>query len=253
MTTDYEKDATFAFDGVITANYNDGSSKVIANDDEGVTISSPNMSTSGEKEVTVSYTEDGVTKSAKYTITVTGLDPKAEETMEIVSDDDDLANVAHKYKSSKSYDVGQVSDNTDVSYGTSLNSLTVGGFKDDDSDYFFCLALDEPLVQDVISVRFFAKNLGDNDLYIQLYSEDPTLDSANRALRGAGQTKGDVSTNQSATYHFTATEAGNGWMLYEYTGYVASHLSNGVKIVRISNSSKVTTTYSYIIDGIEVY
>ena len=39
-------------------------------------MSSPDMSTAGDKEITVTYTEDEVTVTAKYTITVS---PKATE------------------------------------------------------------------------------------------------------------------------------------------------------------------------------
>lgn len=52
---------------VVTANYDDGTSDIITS---GYDVSSPNMSTAGQKTVTVSYTEGGVTKTADYTITV---------------------------------------------------------------------------------------------------------------------------------------------------------------------------------------
>ncbi len=58
----------FTYSGlVVTAHYTQGK------DDATVTptsVSSPNMSTSGEKTVTVTYIEGGVTKTATYTITV---------------------------------------------------------------------------------------------------------------------------------------------------------------------------------------
>ena len=58
---------TFNYDDlVVTANYDDGSSDIVAP----TSVSSPNMSTAGQKTVTVSYTEGDVTKTATYTITV---------------------------------------------------------------------------------------------------------------------------------------------------------------------------------------
>ena len=64
---------TFTSKGlVVTASYSDGTSKPVTN----FTMSKPNMSTAGTKTVTVSYTEDGVTKSATYSITVNSLAPQ---------------------------------------------------------------------------------------------------------------------------------------------------------------------------------
>ena len=58
---------TFVFDGKVTATYSDGSTKdVTASAD----VSTPDLSTAGTKEVTVTYTEGGVTRDTKYTVTV---------------------------------------------------------------------------------------------------------------------------------------------------------------------------------------
>lgn len=66
MTTSFYKDDTFVFDGTCTATYTSGSPKTVTP----TTVSSPNMSTTGSKTVTVSYTEGSVTKSTSYQITV---------------------------------------------------------------------------------------------------------------------------------------------------------------------------------------
>ena len=58
---------TFVFDGTVTATYSDGSTEDVTSL---ASVSNPNMSTQGQKTVTVSYTEDGVTKTTSYTITV---------------------------------------------------------------------------------------------------------------------------------------------------------------------------------------
>ena len=57
----------FSFGGTVTAVYSDGSR---ANVTEVATFSSPDMSAAGEKTVTVTYTDGGVTKTATYSITV---------------------------------------------------------------------------------------------------------------------------------------------------------------------------------------
>lgn len=58
---------TFTYSGlVVTANYTDGSHKTVTP----TSVSSPNMSTTGNKTVTVTYVEDEVSKTADYSITV---------------------------------------------------------------------------------------------------------------------------------------------------------------------------------------
>ena len=57
----------FSSDGlIVTAHYSDESSAVVTP----ASVSTPNMSTSGNKNVTVSYTEGEVTKQASYQITI---------------------------------------------------------------------------------------------------------------------------------------------------------------------------------------
>lgn len=67
QSTTYEVNETFSFDGTVTATYSDGSSKTVTP----TSVSSPDMSTTGSKTVTVSYTEGDETRTASYTITVT--------------------------------------------------------------------------------------------------------------------------------------------------------------------------------------
>lgn len=64
----------FAFGGTVTANYSDGSHKNVT---EEADFSSPDMNSAGEKTVTVSYTESGVTKTCDYTITVSAVNDNA--------------------------------------------------------------------------------------------------------------------------------------------------------------------------------
>ncbi len=64
---------TFSSQGlVVTASYSDGTSKPVT----GYSVRNPNMSTAGTKIVTVYYTEDEITKSATYSITVNSPDPQ---------------------------------------------------------------------------------------------------------------------------------------------------------------------------------
>ncbi len=67
QTMEYNVGDVFEFDGVVTAHYSDGSSQEV----EPTTVSTPNLSKTGTKIVTVTYTEDGITKQFSYMITVT--------------------------------------------------------------------------------------------------------------------------------------------------------------------------------------
>ena len=66
--TEFEVGDTFSYDGlVVTAHYtNGGADKVVT----GYVVSVPDMSTPGEKTITVTYTENEVTKTATYKINV---------------------------------------------------------------------------------------------------------------------------------------------------------------------------------------
>ncbi|MBQ9751302.1 MAG: chitobiase/beta-hexosaminidase C-terminal domain-containing protein [Paludibacteraceae bacterium] len=75
MTTDYETGDIFKFDGTCTATYGVTKNDVPQEDETKevtpTSVSTPDMTTAGEKEVTVTYTEDEVTVTATYTINVT--------------------------------------------------------------------------------------------------------------------------------------------------------------------------------------
>ena len=66
QTTTYTVGDTFEFDGTVTATYDDESTAPVTP----TSVSKPDMTTVGTKEITVSYTEGEVTAETKYTITV---------------------------------------------------------------------------------------------------------------------------------------------------------------------------------------
>ena len=74
MTTTYDQNAAFSFDGTCTATYSVTINDVAQADEQKVvtpsSVSAPDMTTTGEKTITVSYTENEVTKSTTYNITV---------------------------------------------------------------------------------------------------------------------------------------------------------------------------------------
>ena len=74
-TINYETGDVFKFDGTCTATYSVTKNGEPQDDETAVvtptTVSTPDMSTVGTKEITVTYTEDDVTKEDKYEINVT--------------------------------------------------------------------------------------------------------------------------------------------------------------------------------------
>ena len=75
MTTDYKTGDIFKFDGTCTATYSVTKNDVAQENEQKVvtptSVSEPDMSNTGEQEVTVTYTENKVTVTATYTINVT--------------------------------------------------------------------------------------------------------------------------------------------------------------------------------------
>ena len=65
--TEFDVGDTFEYDGlIVTANYDDDTSETVTP----TSVSTPDLTTAGTKEVTVTYTENEVTKTATYDITV---------------------------------------------------------------------------------------------------------------------------------------------------------------------------------------
>lgn len=66
--TEFEVGDEFSYAGLVVTAHYDGKDDAVVTE---YIVSTPDMSTAGTKEITVSYTEDGVTKTATYQITVT--------------------------------------------------------------------------------------------------------------------------------------------------------------------------------------
>lgn len=251
MTTEYIKGDTFVFDGVITAHYSDYSEAYIGLDNSNLTITEPNMSVSGTKEIIVSYTDTGVTKTASYEIIVTSTgNPKDEETLTIVSDADDLAKLSNRRNPETDTYMGcvTVTTETEITYGNSQSAVKLAGPTNED----YCHAafdLPQAIPAGSITVRFFAKNFSSSNLIVQLRDET----EATKAQYSSSVTKGDCTTDQSKSNKFDATDAGNDWILYEHTFY-ANNVTAGVKQVRFLYRNTLGSSSQYfIIDGLEVF
>lgn len=70
QTTTYTVGDTFEFDGTVTATYSDGTTATVTP----TSVSEPDMDAEGTKDVTVTYTEGGVTKETTYQINVSAAD-----------------------------------------------------------------------------------------------------------------------------------------------------------------------------------
>lgn len=69
-TSTLDRDDTYVYGGTVTASYTDGSTADVTNS---TTFSGYNMSLGGTYTVTASYTEDNITKTATYSLTVNKL------------------------------------------------------------------------------------------------------------------------------------------------------------------------------------
>ena len=76
QTTTYLKGNAFSFDGTCTATFANGYQKAVTP----TSVTSPDMSTGGTKQITVSYTYNGNTRTATYDITVNSNRVVIEET-----------------------------------------------------------------------------------------------------------------------------------------------------------------------------
>ena len=126
--TEFAVGDTFTHDtAVVTATYSDNSTKNVT---ASATFSEPDMSTAGTKEVTVSYTEGGVSKSTSYNITVSGT---AVNTLSITMNEYVAAhgctvsanNVATMYKSLRLNDSVKMSTTGEDNCGSFWGATTV--------------------------------------------------------------------------------------------------------------------------------
>ena len=124
MTTTFEQGDVFNFDGTCTATYSvtkDG----VSQEDENKTVTptevtSPDMSTSGNKTITVSYTENEVTKTTTYDITVTAALPK------FIIDGNPLTTTATTEATTKTYTGTDGSSTVNIVFSDGAKKQAVG-------------------------------------------------------------------------------------------------------------------------------
>ena len=244
QTTEFEVDDAFVFDGEVSGLFSDGFTGPIANDDPNLSITEPDMTSSGTKEVTVSYTFGGKTRSVKYQITVNpkaGVNPKDEETQAIVAEANDLAKASKQAHDGNAKDVGVVEDNTVYTYGNSTNSIKATNLPA--AENYFMLSLNSAIDADKIKVKFFMKDYPTDKVYVALADSTYT-----EIKKDDGSTKQRIKTDK-----FTKTDAGNSWKMFEYTFETKTAGGDGASYIKfIISSAKLAEDEYLIFDGIEV-
>ena len=124
MTTTFEQGDVFNFDGTCTATYSVTKDDVPqADETKTVTptsVSTPDMSTTGEKEITVTYTENEVTKTASYNITVSAALPK------FIIDGEPLTTTATTEATTKTYTGTDGSSTVNIVFSDGAKKQAVG-------------------------------------------------------------------------------------------------------------------------------
>ncbi len=125
--TNFNVGDTFVFGGTVTATYSDGSTSDVTSS---ATITPPDLSTAGSKTVDVSYTEDGVTKSTSYTITVSAVSGKT--VIFVVGDDADIFSIFPAVKDGIKFEYTKGENGTEPAYYSPFrwyknNSVTISG------------------------------------------------------------------------------------------------------------------------------
>lgn len=139
MTTSYEQNDAFSFDGTCTATYSVTKNDVPqADENKTVTptsVTSPDMTTTGDKTITVSYTENEVTKNTTYDITVSAATPKSSLIFEATCGGSGTANDGVEWTVESDAAESTFDSNRGVHYGTGSKAvkyieLTSAAFSD---------------------------------------------------------------------------------------------------------------------------
>lgn len=123
QTTEYFVGQKFAFTGICTAKFEDGSTHEV----KPTTVSEPDMSTAGQKTIEVSFSTGGITKTASYTINVTELSFTGDGTKEnpfTVADAINKATVAGEVATADSYFVKGKIAKIDTPFNSQFGNMT---------------------------------------------------------------------------------------------------------------------------------
>ena len=124
MTTTFDQGDVFKFDGTCTATYSVTKDDVPQEDETAevtpTSVSTPDMSTTGNKTITVSYTENEVTKTTTYDITVSAALPK------FIIDGNPLTTTATTEATTKTYTGTDGSSTVNIVFSDGAKKQAVG-------------------------------------------------------------------------------------------------------------------------------
>ena len=222
VQTEFYVGATFDYSGlVVTAYYENGTEDIVTPS----SVSSPNMSTAGNKTVTVTYSENNVTKTATYTISVLSAD------------------ITAIYASvNKTFHPGERITTSDIYVEDNLGN-EVTGFEFGDDGYVFTYndapsggSESEKTFEDSVSYSSFTCNLEvtvSRVAYVTPLTKDDTM---TRSWTGVNSTQYTAWSNKTGTSGAT------------YAGKSAKYSSNASDAIQLRSSGSdcgiVTTAYS---------
>ena len=251
---------TFNYDDlVVTANYDDGSSDIVAP----TSVSSPNMSTAGQKTVTVSYTEGDVTKTATYTITVNAvtlslIEVSNAKTAYYVGDSFVKPTVTATFSNGSTSDVTNSATFSGYNLSNAGNqtvsvSYTSGGVTKTTSYSITVTAVS--ITSITISGYTTSFNVGDTFSFGGTVTAHYNNGSSSDVTASANFTGYNMSTTgtqtvtvsyggQTATYQITVTSSGGTTETYYQKCTSMSDIENGGRYVIIGYVSSNTTYYA---------
>ena len=259
QTTFYVGD-TFNYDDlVVTANYDDGSSDIVAP----TSVSSPNMSTAGQKTVTVSYTEGDVTKTATYTITVnavtlSSIEVSNAKTAYYVGDSFVKPTVTATFSNGSTSDVTDSATFSGYNLSNAGNqtvsvSYTSGGVTK--TTYYSITVTAVSITSITISGYTTSFSVGDTFSFGGTVTAHYNNGSSSDVTTSANFTGYNMSTTgtqtvtvsyggQTATYQITVTSSGGTTETYYQKCTSMSDIENGGRYVIIGYVSSNTTYYA---------
>ena len=249
---------TFSYSGlVVTAHYNDSSSKTVTP----TSVTSPNMSTTGNKSVTVTYTEDEVTETADYSITVNS-NPSISWTAPTINvysgsslSGTDVNSWAVTYNDGAGHQTVLTYSQLTVKLGGTTISIPHTWTADDDgktltATYSSLTTSESSAVQVTQTI---------NSVMMEAPASDTTSDLTFTAACGGSGTADDgkawTVTSDAAESNFDSTKGihyGTGKLAVEYIQLVSDSFTSGTiteVVVNASGASGVTGSISVTVGG----
>ncbi|MBR4321439.1 MAG: bacterial Ig-like domain-containing protein [Treponema sp.] len=196
--TTYEQNETFTPSGLkITASYSDKSTKTIAYPATRLSVTQPSTESTGTKTVTVSYTENAVTKSTTFTITVT---PPASEK---ITTTEEIGGVVYYVKSDAPTTASVAKKSSTIKDGA--NNLSVSVAKEDDALKLGSVNASADDFKDELSVEVFSTTTTKH-----YYSDEYGKEEVSSLKSTTTTYSAKVSENVSSNFDEVTLNLGNG-------------------------------------------